>query len=140
MENEKEKVRKKIIEMEYMALRAQMNPHFIFNCLNSIQQYIFDKDIFAANKYISRFARLIRTTLQNSSRTLISISDEVEYLSTYLELEKLRFKDQMNYTIEIDGLLESDDFFIPTMILQPYIENSIRHGSDIRWMGKDIFK
>ena len=128
MENEKEKVRKKIIEMEYMALRAQMNPHFIFNCLNSIQQYIFDKDIFAANKYISRFARLIRTTLQNSSRTLISISDEVEYLSTYLELEKLRFKDQMNYTIEIDGLLEKDDFFIPTMILQPYIENSIRHG------------
>jgi len=128
IEKEKENARKKIIEMEYMALRAQMNPHFIFNCLNSIQQYIFDKDIFAANKYISRFARLIRTTMQNSSRSLISLSDEVEYLSTYLELEKLRFKDQMNYSIEIDPLLEKDDYYIPTMILQPYIENSIRHG------------
>lgn len=127
-EKEKEMIQKKIIEMEYTALRAQMNPHFIFNCLNSIQQYIFDKDVFAANKYISRFAKLIRTTLQNSSSTLISIDDEIEYLSTYLELEKLRFKDKMNYSIEIDASLKDYELFIPTMILQPYVENCIRHG------------
>jgi LytS/YehU family sensor histidine kinase len=117
-----------MVEMEQMALRAQMNPHFIFNCLNSIQQYVFDQDVLAANKYISGFAKLIRATLQNSSHVYISLADELAYLSTYLELEKLRFKNKMNYSIKVDQSLSQDRIPIPAMILQPYIENSIRHG------------
>ncbi len=134
-QNEKEQVRKKMIEMEQASLSAQMNPHFIFNCLNSIQQYVFEKDIFAVNKYITGFAKLIRTTLQNSTSTFISLAEEIDYLLTYLELEKLRFKDKMDYSIEIDQGLKKETL-IPAMILQPYIENSIRHGIRHKLNGK----
>jgi len=127
---EQEKLHKRMAETEHMALQAQMNPHFIFNCLNSIQQYIFDQDILAANKYITGFARLIRATLNNSSKPFISLADEVDYLSNYLSLEKLRFKEKMSYTIDVHPSLDMDmeDIFIPPMLIQPYVENSIRHG------------
>ena len=129
-QEEKEKLAKKMAEMERMALQAQMNPHFIFNCLNSIQQYIFDQDIFAANKYITGFARLIRGTLQNSTHAYISLADETAYLSAYLSLEKLRFKDKMDYSITMDADVRKreKDIFLPPMLIQPYIENSMRHG------------
>ena len=129
-QEEKEQLVKKMAEMERMALQAQMNPHFIFNCLNSIQQYIFDKDIFAANKYISGFAKLIRGTLQNSAQAHIPLSDEIAYLSAYLSLEKLRFKDKMDYSISIDPAVKEKekDIWIPPMLIQPYVENSMRHG------------
>lgn len=138
-QNEKERIRKKMIEMEQASLSAQMNPHFIFNCLNSIQQYVFEKDIFVVNKYITGFAKLIRTTLQNSTSTFISLAEETEYLLTYLELEKLRFKDKMDYSIEIDQGLKKE-MLIPAMILQPYIENSIRHGIRHKLEGKGYVK
>jgi len=111
-------------------LRSQMNPHFIFNCLNSIQQYIFDQDMFNANKYITGFARLIRATLHNSSKTFISLSDEISYLSTYLSLEKYRFKDKMDYSIEVERSLQEqmEEINIPPMLIQPYVENCMRHG------------
>jgi len=105
-----------------------MNPHFIFNCLNSIQQYIFDHDVLTANRYLTEFASLIRATLNNSSRTFISLQDEVSYLSTYLSLEQLRFKDQMDFVIEVDPAIEKDLFLIPPMLIQPFVENSMRHG------------
>lgn len=127
-QKEKDKLGKKIAEMEHMALQAQMNPHFIFNCLNSIQQLVFEQDIFAANKYITGLARLIRATLYNSTRATITLSDEIEYLSGYLELEKLRFKDKMDYSIIVDPALDQKDILIPPMLIQPYVENSMRHG------------
>ncbi len=127
-QNEKDKLAKKIAEMEHMALQAQMNPHFVFNCLNSIQQLVFEQDVFAANKYITGLARLIRSTLYNSSRTCITLADEIEYLSVYLELEKLRFKDKMDYSITVDPSLNQNDILIPPMLIQPYVENSMRHG------------
>jgi ligand-binding sensor domain-containing protein len=117
----------RIAELEQMALKAQMNPHFIFNTLNSIQQYIFDKDVQDANKFIIEFSRLIRLTLDISSKTKITIGEEVNYISTYLQLEKRRFEDKFDFRIH----LSSNDLltaYIPPMILQPYIENSIRHG------------
>ena len=127
-QEEKENISKKVMEMEQMAMRAQMNPHFIFNCLNSIQQYIFNQDIFAANKYITEFAKLMRATLQNSTQSYITLEDEVAFLSTYLSLEKLRFKEKMNYSIEVDPSLSYKDVIIPPMLIQPYVENCMRHG------------
>ncbi|HVU56207.1 MAG TPA: histidine kinase [Puia sp.] len=128
-QEEEELLNKRMTEMEHTALQAQMNPHFIFNCLNSIQQYIFDQDILAANKYITGFAKLIRATLHNSTRDLIPLEDELEYLSTYLSLEKLRFKEKMSYAIEVASDLSiRRGYCVPPMIIQPYVENCMRHG------------
>jgi ligand-binding sensor domain-containing protein len=127
-QKERDQLSKRILDTEYMALRAQMNPHFIFNCLNSIQQFVFDQDIVSANKYISGFAKLIRATLQQSTAAYIPLSDEMEYLSTYLSLEKLRFQDKMDYSIEVDPSLSQQEIFIPPMLIQPYVENCMRHG------------
>jgi Histidine kinase/Y_Y_Y domain len=125
---ESERLIRKTTEMENRALQAQMNPHFIFNCLNSIQQFVFDQDILASNQYISGFAHLIRATLHNSTKSFISITDEVDYLSTYLSLEKMRFKEKMDYTIEVDATIDQDNRLVPPMLIQPYVENSMRHG------------
>jgi len=127
-QTEKEDLNRKVAEMEHMALQAQMNPHFIFNCMNSIQQYIFNQDVLAANKYIAGFSRLIRATLQNSTRAFISLPDEISYLSGYLSLEKLRFKDKMDYSIDVGPAVDDPRLLIPPMLLQPYVENSMRHG------------
>jgi ligand-binding sensor domain-containing protein len=127
-EKEREELTQRLAELENTALQAQMNPHFIFNCLNSIQQYIFDLDVLAANRYLTGFARLIRATLNNSSKEFISLSDEIDYLSTYLSLEKGRFKEKMNYTIETDPSVEPEECLIPPMMIQPFAENAMRHG------------
>lgn len=127
-QEEKEQINHRLAELENTALQAQMNPHFIFNCLNSIQQYIFDNEVLTANKYLTGFARLVRSTLHNSSRNFITLADEVDYLSTYLSLEKLRFKEKMDYSIEVDASIDRDQFAIPPMLLQPFVENSMRHG------------
>lgn len=137
-EKEKEKLNQRMLELEHTALQSQMNPHFIFNCLNSIQQYVFDQDIFAANKYITGFAKLIRATLQNSSREFIFLSEEVSYLSGYLSLEKLRFKEKMDYTIDVDPALQAGAYLVPPMLIQPYVENSMRHGMRHKTKGKGL--
>ena len=127
-QNESERLIRKTTEMENKALQAQMNPHFIFNCLNSIQQFVFDQDVMASNQYISGFAHLIRATLHHSTKSFISITDEVDYLATYLSLEKMRFKEKMDYTIAVDAAIDKDNRFLPPMLIQPYVENSMRHG------------
>jgi uncharacterized membrane protein len=119
---------RRMAELEHIALQSQMNPHFIFNCLNSIQQFVFDKDMLATNEYISGFARLIRATLNYSSRSFISVEEEVEYLSDYLSLEKMRFKNKMDYRIVVAPDLDVRLSLLPPMLLQPYVENSVRHG------------
>lgn len=127
-EQERSSVQQKLNELEQMALRAQMNPHFIFNCLNSIQNFIITNDLEASNWYLSEFAHLIRQTLDNSEKSTISITNEIKYLKRYLELEMMRFGHSFSYNIDVDPEIDTDMVSIPTMILQPYIENSIRHG------------
>ena len=110
------------------ALIQQMNPHFFFNTLNSIQYYILKNDKVTSNKYLSMFARLMRTTLNNSQHETISLNDEIEALKTYIELEQLRFVNKFDYRIEIDGEIDVNNINLPPFILQPYVENAIWHG------------
>ena len=113
-------------ELEMKALRAQMNPHFIFNSLSSIQESIISNKTEAASKSLGKFSKLIRIVLENSSKKFISLHDEINYLQLYLELESFRF-DDLNFTISCN---ESDTAFIriPPMIVQPYVENALKHG------------
>jgi len=140
-ESEKSETLRKISELEQMALKSQMNPHFIFNCLNSIQHYVIDKDIIGVNDFISKFSRLIRLTLDNSSKTDISLAEETDYIKTYLELEQKRFEGKFSFEIIQEGI-NYNDYFIPPMILQPFVENAIRHGVRYRddGQGKIIVK
>jgi hypothetical protein len=125
---EKEAINNKLNEMEQMALRSQMNPHFIFNCLNSIQDYVINSDVKGANKFITDFSRLIGSTLDNSSKKTISIEDEIKYLSNYLTVEQYRFENKFTYTIYKDEQINMYENYIAPMLLQPYVENAIRHG------------
>src|SRR5262249_47642519 len=108
------------------------NPHFIFNSLNSIQQYVMDADITGANKFISGFSRLIRQTLDFSSRPDISLEEELDYLTNYLDLEKTRLENAFNWSVYVDSAVHPAEYYIPPMILQPFVENSVRHGLRFR--------
>ncbi|KEQ29242.1 diguanylate cyclase [Pedobacter antarcticus 4BY] len=121
-------LKNRILMLEQQALQAMMNPHFVFNVMNSIQHYINTKDTSSANKILTGFARLIRKNLDICTRSFISLEEELEYLGLYLSLEKKRFGDKFNYTLKIDPEIDQDDTRIPSMILQPYIENAIWHG------------
>jgi ligand-binding sensor domain-containing protein len=131
-EQEKTSIAKRIGELEQLARKAQMNPHFIFNSLNSIQQYVMDADIAGANKFISGFSRLIRQTLDFSSKPEISLEEELDYLSNYLELETTRLENAFSWQITVAKDIKPADYYIPPMILQPFIENSVRHGVRFR--------
>lgn len=121
-------VEQRLQELEQKALRAQMNPHFIFNSLSSVQTFILDNDADSANQYLNNFARLIRQTLDNSFKSVISVAHEINYLSTYLSLEQMRTTDRFQYALQVDDKIVTTDTFIPAMILQPFVENAIRHG------------
>lgn len=118
----------KLMELEQMALRAQMNPHFIFNCLNSVQHYILNQDAKSANFYLSRFAGLVRQTLDNSTKIHIPVAEEINYLKNYLELESLQLSGAFRYTILADDNIDQEKTMIPNMVLQPYVENAVKHG------------
>lgn len=109
-------------------LRSQMNPHFIFNALNSVNSFISENDQRSANKFLTSFSRLMRLVMENSEYDFISTQKELEILEIYLELEHFRFKDKFDYKINVDDSLDDDDFEIPPMLIQPYIENAIWHG------------
>ncbi|WP_375239037.1 tetratricopeptide repeat protein [Aurantibacter sp.] len=121
-------IEKQYRDSELKALKAQMNPHFIFNALNSIQDYIVLNQKNLASDYLGKFADLIRNYLHFSDTGFISISEEVYNLNLYLELEKLRFEEQLQYTFQVDEAANSDTITIPTMLVQPYIENALKHG------------
>ncbi len=127
-EEEKRKVEARYAELEQQALLAQMNPHFIFNCLNSIQSFVIAHDVVGANQYITAFSSLIRQTLENSSNTFISLQAEIRYLTTYLRLEQLRFKDKFTFSIAVEESIQQSGIYLPSMLLQPYVENALRHG------------
>ena len=124
----KEKLLRQNSEIEQRFLRAQMNPHFIFNALNSIQYYITSHDNSSAARYLAKFSKLIRHILESSRHQFIPIQEEVKILNVYLELEQLRNSNKFDYTITVDESLEDDFITIPPMITQPYIENAILHG------------
>jgi len=109
-------------------LRQQMNPHFIFNTLNSIQYFLLDEDTTSSLTYLAKFAKLMRIILDNSQHTFIPVEDEIRGLELYLELESLRFEKSFDYEINIDKDINSFNYKIPALLLQPYVENSIRHG------------
>jgi ligand-binding sensor domain-containing protein len=136
IQREKEKLMQKMAELENTALTSQMNPHFIFNCLNSIQLYIFKGDIAASNEYITGLARLIRMTLNNSSRSLVSLADEAEYLTSYLSIEKMRFENKIDYELLIEDTVDPSTVLVPPMLVQPYVENALQHGLQHKASGK----
>lgn len=131
-EAEQKRIEQELLELEQKALRAQMNPHFIFNCLNSVQGYILDKDTVSANKYLSQFAHLVRQTLDNSLQSLVTVADELKYINTYLNLEQMRFKNKFTFSIQNDLSIDPGQLLIPGMLLQPFIENAIHHGIQYR--------
>jgi len=127
-EVEKVITEKKLTELEMQALKAQINPHFVFNCLNSIKGFIFDRDYKQADIYLDKFSDLMRSTIDNSDASIISLQSEISYLDNYLQLEKLRFEDKFNYAITVTSDIDKEKVFVPAMLLQPYVENAIRHG------------
>ncbi len=120
--------KQKMAEAEMQALRAQMNPHFIFNCLNSINRYIVKSDQATASLYLTRFAKLIRLILDNSNSKDIVLTNELEALRLYIEMESLRFDNKFTYSIDVAPNVSTDSIEVPPLIIQPYIENAIWHG------------
>lgn len=112
---------------EIAALRNQMNPHFIYNTLNSLQNFIFKQDPITSNKVLTKFSRMVRNSLRFASLASVSLKDELSFIKDYLELEIIRFPDRFEYRIDHDEL-SKEESYIPTLILQPLIENCIRHG------------
>ncbi len=140
IENEKqEKLEKdfkqKLFESELKAIRSQMNPHFIFNVLNSIEAYVVENDSKNASNLIQKFSTLSRIVLENSQFSLVSIRSEVQLVKLYLELEKLRFNNAFEFYIEIDPQLQKEEKKIPSMLIQPLVENAVHHG--IRHLKKE---
>jgi ligand-binding sensor domain-containing protein len=124
----KSEYEKKLANVEMSALLAQMNPHFLFNSLNSIDSYIIRNESKKASEYLNNFARLMRLILQNSRSNYISLKDELEALDLYLQMESLRFKNKFNYSINVDETTDTNSIVIPPMLIQPYVENAIWHG------------
>ncbi len=128
IENKMLKFEMALTEARQQALRLQMNPHFIFNSLNSIQSFILKNNIDVAINYLAKFSQLMRSNLANAREAFISVEDEVKSLKYYLEIEKLRFEDKFDYTFEVDEVIDADFVGIPPMLIQPFIENAILHG------------
>jgi len=117
-----------LIALKLENLRSQMNPHFIFNALNSIQEYIVLNQKHLASEYLGKFAQLIRTYLSHSTKGFISLQEELDCLEMYLELEELRFEDQLQTQVICPQIIQSEKLIIPTMLIQPYVENALKHG------------
>ncbi|MFT5385057.1 MAG: ligand-binding sensor domain-containing protein [Saprospiraceae bacterium] len=110
------------------ALRAQMNPHFLFNALNSIQEFIINKDARSANRYLTRFAKLMRNILNVSGKDRITLNKEIETLDLYLSLEALRLGNSFEYFVEVEENIDKNTMYLPSMLVQPFVENAIKHG------------
>ncbi len=117
-----------LADMRMEALRAQMNPHFIFNCLNSINRFIIKSDIRTSSHYLTRFAKLMRLILDNSKNKIVVLTNELEALKLYMEMEAMRFDQKFTFEINISLNVNPDNIEIPPLIIQPYVENAIWHG------------
>ncbi len=128
LQQERERFDKQLAEMELVALRAQMNPHFIFNALGAIQYFINTNDVERADEYLSKFAKLMRSILESSKSKFIGLEEEIHMLKLYSSLEHIRFEEKFEYSFEVDERIEGSGFQIPSMIIQPIVENAINHG------------
>lgn len=131
--NQREKIERsllntKMAEAKMFALRAQMNPHFIFNCINTAQHFVMHNQQQQAYEYLANFAKLLRLVMENSAKTFIPIEDEIGQMKLYIELEAIRFNHKFEYSIQLDPELENGVFEIPGMLIQPIVENAIGHG------------
>ena len=127
-EEEKLIANNRILEKELDALRSQMNPHFLFNSLSSINDYIMHQEPRVASKYLTKFSKLMRTILNNSKKKFVSIQEELDAINLYMEMEQLRFSGKFDYKLNIDTSIDKDALMIPAMLIQPYLENSVKHG------------
>jgi ligand-binding sensor domain-containing protein len=121
-------LKNKILELEQLALRSQMNPHFIFNSLNSFYQYVINQDLGGASAFMSNFSRLIRILFETTTLTETVLGKEIEFLTAYLTLEQIKLRGKFDFKIEISKCIKVEYILIPTFIIQPFIENSIKHG------------
>ncbi len=121
-------INRQMSEAQLTALRSQMNPHFIFNALNSIKKFVIANEPVNAEKYLGKFSKLIRSILDNSQEGMVTIEKEVQLLTLYLDLEQLRFGDKLSYKLMVDDSLNISDTYIPSMIVQPFVENAMLHG------------
>jgi len=120
--------KQKATESRLQSLRLQMNPHFLFNALNSIQQMILANEEMVATRYLSRFSKLLRMVLLHSDKESITLREEIDILKMYIELESVRFKESFTYSIHCDESIEVEEIKIPTLLIQPFVENAIWHG------------
>ncbi|WP_178983550.1 sensor histidine kinase [Winogradskyella helgolandensis] len=125
---EKAKINQQLVFSQLENLRSQMNPHFIFNALNSIQDYIILNEKVLARNYLVKFSRLIRTYLEHSQTNEITLQEEIKTLKLYLELEKERFDDDLKFEIHVDKTLNIETIYVPSLFIQPYVENALKHG------------
>src|SRR5690606_32553816 len=121
-------ISRQLTESKMLAFQARMNPHFVFNSLNSIQYFITNNDKVSTLTYLSKFAKLLRQIVDNSIQPKLSLDVELDMLASYIEMEELRFDKKFSFKIIVDRELEPSDIEIPSMILQPFVENSIIHG------------
>ncbi|MGZ5134076.1 MAG: tetratricopeptide repeat-containing sensor histidine kinase [Flavitalea sp.] len=115
-------------ELEMKALRAQINPHFLFNCMNSINRMILQGETERASAYLTKFSKLVRLILENAETPTVSLENELALLESYIQLEELRFKGKISYNISVDKSIEPESTYLPSMVLQPFVENAIWHG------------
>ena len=120
--------KQKVTESRLQSLRLQMNPHFLFNALNSIQQMILANEEMVATRYLSRFSKLLRSILVHSDKEMVTLNEELEILNLYIELEAIRFKDSFKYKIICEDGIDRDELKVPTLLVQPFVENAIWHG------------
>ncbi len=125
---EKMAAQQRQFDAELNALRSQMNPHFVHNSLNAIQYYIQRNEVEVSEDYLTKFSKLMRQFFEYSRSKSLSLEDEIFFINNYLQIEKLRFEDQLQYDIYMDDDLATDELMIPTMILQPILENAVNHG------------
>jgi LytS/YehU family sensor histidine kinase len=116
-------------------LRAQINPHFIFNCLNSIHHFMHHHGAQRTGDYLIKFSQLIRYALETSSSHMVPLSEDLEALKAYIELEQLRMQSSFEYTIDVSGIMDLNNIQIPPMMIQPFVENSIWHGLNSKGNG-----
>ncbi len=121
-------MQKEMLELEARALRAQMNPHFIFNCMNSIKSLILQNEQDKAIDYLTTFSKLIRTIFHNSDKREVTLYDEIETCRLYVQLESMRFDAKFGHHFIVDTQIDLKSVFVPALIMQPFIENAIWHG------------
>lgn len=120
--------RQQLSELEMKALRAQINPHFLYNCMNSINRMILEKENEMASQYLAKFSKLVRLILENAEKPSVPLQNELAMLEAYINLEGLRFKGKIKYAISVDESVDPDTTYLPSMVLQPFVENAIWHG------------